>query len=326
VWLVTGYQEVRAGLADPRLSKDMRAAGHVLADDAEGQALRSLPMPVAESLIYNENPTRLRRLAAEVFTVRRVESLRPRIAELTAALIAPLHNRSSVDLVTEVAKPLPMLLMCGLLGLSTADADKLRTWTETLLLLSARADGSLRDHLAAVADNDLVDALTTVDATDEELLALVAVLIIGGYEIGSMFVGNAVVALLANPQRMALARHEPALLPDLLDDLIRDSDPLHMGAFRYAKAPIALGGTRIPAGEVVMLSAPPSRLEPQPASFGHGIQYLIGAALGRALGETVLEMLIVEFPDMHLTVPAEQIPRHFTLLTHSVETLPVHLH
>ncbi|GAA3432939.1 hypothetical protein [Kutzneria kofuensis] len=128
VWLVTGYQDVRAGLSDPRLSRDTRAAGHVIDGDIDGQALRGLPMGVAEPLLRTENAARLRRLAATVFTAERVEPLRPRIAGLAAELLAPLRNQRSVDLVAEVARPLPVLLTCGLLGLPME--DKTRSWTE----------------------------------------------------------------------------------------------------------------------------------------------------------------------------------------------------
>ena len=321
VWLVTGYRDV--GLSDPRLSRDIRAAAHVLdGGDIDGQALRALPMELAEPLLCTESVDRLRRLAAEVFTAARVEPLRPRITELAAGLLAPLPGQRSVDLVAEVARPLPVLLTCGLLGLPVA--DKARSWTEILLAVHERAGSSLPGYLAEVADSELVEALAATDASAEELLNLLAMLVIGGVEVAGGFVANAMSALLESPHRLALARHDPTLLPDLVADLVAGSDPLQVGTFRYTTAPIRLGGTVIPAGEVVLLAGADGPSDRRATgTVGHGVQYRIGALLGRVLAETVLELLVGEFPALRLAVPAAQVPWQFTRLSRAVESLPV---
>jgi cytochrome P450 len=322
VWLVTGYQDVRAGLADPRLSRDTRPVGHLINGcDLDGQALRELPMELADPLLRTESVDRLRRRAAAVFTAERVEALRPRVTELAAGLLAPLRRQRSVDLVAEVARPLPTLLLCGLLGLPVE--DKLRSWPEVLLAVHARAGISLPAYVKSVADSDLVAALAA-DATADEVLNLVSMLVIGGLDVAGGHLANAMSALLENPGQVALARREPAMVPDLVADLVGSSDPLHVGAFRYTTAPVRLGGTEIPAGEVVMLAGPDCPSERREAgTIGHGVQYRIGALLGRLLAETVLELLLVDFPEVRLAVPAEQVPWHFTRLARAVESLPV---
>jgi cytochrome P450 len=322
VWLVTGYQDVRAGLADPRLSKDTRAAGQVIDGvDIDGQALRALPIAVAEPLLRRESANRLRRLAASVFTVDHVESLRPLIMSLAAEVLAPLHNQRSVDLVAEVARPLPVLLTCELLGLPIE--DKALSWPEVLLAVHERAGAALPGYLAA-ADNDLVAELAATKASADEMLNLVAMLVVGGVEIAGGFVANAMSALLANPCRVALARNEPALLVDLVADLVDSSDPLHVGTFRYTTEPVPLGGIVIPAGEVVMLAGADCRSDRRSAgTVGHGVQYRIGALLGRVLAESVLEQLIGDFPELRLAVPPARIPWQSTGLSRAVESLPV---
>jgi cytochrome P450 len=322
VWLVTGYQDVRAGLSDPRLSKDTRAAGHVIDGvDIDGQALRSLPMAVVETLLCPESAERLRRLAASVFTADHVEPLRPLIRSLAAGLLAPLHNQRSVDLVVEVARPLPVLLTCELLGLPVE--DKARSWTEILLAVHERAGAALPGYLAA-ADSELVSALAATKAAADELLNLVAMLVVGGVEIAGGFVANAMSAMLAGPRRVALARNEPALLGDLIADLVGRSDPLHVGTFRCTTEPVRLGGTVIPAGEVVMLAGTDCPSDRRfVGTVGHGVQYRIGTLLGRVLAETVLELLVGDFPDLRLAVPATRIPWQFTRLSRAVESLPV---
>jgi cytochrome P450 len=175
----------------------------------------------------------------------------------------------------------------------------------------------------SVADSDLIAALAA-DATADEVLNLVSMLVIGGVEVAGGHLANAMSALLVSPGRVALARREPAMVPDLVTDLVVDSDPLRMGAFRYTTTAVRLGGKVIPAGEVVMLAGPDCPSERQEAgTVGHGVQYRIGALLGRLLAETVLELLLADFPEVRLAVPAEEVPWRFTRLARAVESLPV---
>lgn len=323
VWLVTGYQDVRAGLSDPRLSRDTRAAGHVIdGDDLDGQALRALPMAVAEPLLCNESADRLRRLGASVFTAVNVEPLRPLVTELVAGLLTPLRGRRSVDLVAEVARPLPVLLTCELLGLPVE--DRILSWTEVLLAFHERAGADLPARLAAVAASDLVSSLAALKVTNDEMLNLVAMLVVGGVEIAGGFVANAMSALLDSPCRVALARNEPVLMSDMIAELVSGSDPLHVGTFRCTTEPVRLGGIVIPAGEVVMLAGADCPSDHRYAgTVGHGVQHRIGSLLGRLLAETVLEQLVDEFPLLRLTISPTRVPWQFTRQSRAVESLPV---
>lgn len=322
VWLVTGYQDVRAGLADPRLSRDGRSAAHLVHDCGfDGQALRDLPLELADPLLCADSADQLRRVAAAVFTADRVEPLRPWITALSAEILAPLRDRRSVELVAEVARPLPALLACGLLGLR-AETETL-SWTEVLLAVHERAGSSLRSYLRSVADSELVIALAATDTSPEDLLNLVAMLVLGSVEVAGCFVANAMSALLTSPDRVALARREPTLLPDLVAELVRRSNPLHVGTFRCTTAPIRLGGNVIPAGEVVMLAGSGCPADRRDAgAVGHGMQYRIGALLGRLLAEAVLELLVAEFPWLRLSVAPDAIPWQYTRHCRTVETLP----
>lgn len=252
---------------------------------------------------------------AKVWLVTGYQPLRPLIRSLVVQLLAPLHDQRSVDLVAEVARPLSVLLTCELLGLPVD--DKTRSWKEILLAVHDRA-GSIP------ADSALVSALIATKASPDELLHLVAMLVIGGVEIAGGFVANAMSALLADPRRISLVRNEPALLGDLVADLVSGSDPLHVGTFRCTTEPVRLGGTVIPAGEVVMLAGADCPSDRRfVGTVGLGVQYRIGALLGRVLAETVLELLIGDFPELRLAVPAARIPWQFTRLSRAVESLPV---
>ncbi|QUQ65825.1 2-methoxy-6-polyprenyl-1,4-benzoquinol methylase, mitochondrial [Kutzneria sp. CA-103260] len=354
VWLVTRYADVRAGLADPRLSKDVVAAGQILGDGGdEGKALLALPPSIAVNLLSMDAPqhTRLRKIANAAFTPARARELRPRIAEIVDSLLSGLAGRERVDLVTEIARPLPILLMCELLGLPAADADRLRGWTETLVSMSTRsveeygaAGHALHDYLTDVIaepSSDLVRDLVTADLTELELVSLLAVMVIGGFETTANLIGTAMLALFAHPDQLAQLRDDPSLLPGAVEELIRFDGPVHMGTFRYTKESVTFGDTVIPAGEVVMLSllsanrdeeqfADADRLDLTRApaghvGFGHGAHYCLGAALARVECEAMLGGLLDRFPEISLAEPAASIPWQFTLLTRGVESLPVRL-
>ena len=358
VWLVTRHADVRAGLADPRLSKDVVAAGEILGGGGdEGRALLALPPSIAVNLLSMDGPrhTQLRKIATNAFTARRVRDLRPRIEEIVDSLLAAVVGRERVDLVTEIARPLPILLMCELLGLPPADADRLRGWTETLVSMSTRsveeygaAGPALHDYLTevitarcAAPGDDLVTELLGEGLSEQELVSLLAVMVIGGFETTANLIGTALLALFAHPDQLALLQADPSLLSDAVEELIRFDGPVHMGTFRYTKESVKFGGVTVPAGEVVMLSLlSANRDESQFADadrldvtrvpgghvgFGHGAHYCLGAALARVECEVMLGRLLTRFPSIRLAEPAHTIPWQFTLLTRGVERLPVTL-
>ncbi|MEV6606581.1 cytochrome P450 [Kutzneria sp. NPDC051319] len=356
VWLVTRYTDVRAGLADPRLSKDVVAARDILGDGGdEGKALLALPPSIAVNLLSMDAPehARLRKIATAAFPTRRVRQLRPRVTEIVDSLLTSVAGRDRIDLVTEIARPLPILLMCELLGLPVADADRLRGWTETLVSMSTRsvaeygaAGHALHDYLTGViADrrvsrgDDLVSDLLDEDLSEPDLVSLLAVMVIGGFETTANLVGTALLALFDHPGQLALLRENPSLLPNAVEELVRFDGPVHMGTFRYTREDVDFGVTTVPAGEVVMLSLLSanrderqfadadrldlSRVVGSHLGFGHGVHYCLGAALARVECEEMLGALISRFPSMRLAVPPDEIPWQFTLLTRGVDRLPV---
>lgn len=356
VWLVTRHADVRAGLADPRLSKDVVAAGEILGGGGdEGRALLALPPSIAVNLLSMDGPqhAQLRKIATTAFTARRVRDLRPRVEEIVDSLLAAVVGRERVDLVTEIARPLPILLMCELLGLPAADADRLRGWTETLVSMSTRsveeygaAGHALHDYLTevitarcAAPGDDLVTELLGEGLSEQELVSLLAVMVIGGFETTANLIGTALLALFAHPDQLPLLQADPSLLPNAVEELIRFDGPVHMGTLRYTTESVKFGGVTVPAGEVVMLSLlsanrdesqfeDADRLDVTRApgghvGFGHGAHYCLGAALARVECEVMLSRLLARFPSISLAEPADSIPWQFTLLTRGVDRLPV---
>jgi cytochrome P450 len=362
-WLITRYEDVRKALADPRLSKDwrkLRSPGFV-PDPSVGFLMAHM---------LNADPpdhTRLRRLVQKAFTPGRVAALRPRIEAITASLLdamaaardADPAGDDVVDLITAFAFPLPMTVICELLGIPDGDREEFKTWSQVILSSTAtfdeyRAAGGamygyftrlLVDKRAAPAD-DLLSALITArdsgDSLDEpELLAMIFLLLVAGHETTVNLIATGTLALLTHPPELSRLRADPSLLPGAVEELLRYANPLNHATDRYAPEPIEVGGVMIPAGEPVLVvtssaNRDPARF-PDPdrldlgrdasghVAFGHGIHYCVGAPLARLEGEIAFGALLARFPGLSLAVDPAALRWRPSSLIHGLETLPVRL-
>jgi cytochrome P450 len=340
-WLVVRYDEARVALNDPRLSKDMHAA---LATGGEVVA-EGLPGPAFARHMLNVDPpdhTRLRRLVASAFSMRRIEGLRPRIQEIVDALLDGLASGGPdqrVDLVETFAFPLPFTVICELLGVPQPDRAALGR--ELIALLGptstpaeyARAKaasdevvrmlGTLVDGKQHHPADDLVSALIAARDGDErldqrELLSTIFQLIVAGHDTTTSLIGNSVVALLRHPEQLALLRADPGRIPGAVEELLRYDAPVPHSTFRYATAPVEIGGVTIPAGAQVVIALAAAdrddrRYEDPEAldigrrylphlAFGHGIHFCLGAPLARMEAHTALGSLLQRFPQLRLAV------------------------
>jgi cytochrome P450 len=362
-WLITRYEDVRRALADPRLSKDwrkLRAPGFV-PDPSVGFLMAHM---------LNADPpdhTRLRRLVQKAFTPGRVAGLRPRIEAITASLLDAMEaareadpaGDGAIDLITEFAFPLPMTVICELLGIPDGDREEFKTWSQVILSSTAtfdeyRAAGGamyayftrlLADKRAAPAD-DLLSALITArdsgDSLDEpELLAMIFLLLVAGHETTVNLIATGTLALLRHPSEFSRLRSDPSLLPGAVEELLRYANPLNHATDRYAPEPLEVGGVTIPAGEPVLVvtssaNRDPARF-PDPdrldlgrdasghVAFGHGIHYCVGAPLARLEGEIAFGALLSRFPGLSLAVDPATLRWRPSSLIHGLETLPVRL-
>jgi cytochrome P450 len=344
-WLVAGHAEARIALNDPRLSKDMHAAMA-----ASGVVAEGLPGPAfARHMLAVDPPdhTRLRRLVAGAFSVRRIERLRGGVERIVHDLLDAIEGRGAeavVDLVESFAFPLPFTVICELLGVPESERATLgRAFTEMLsptrtpeeYAEAKRASDvvveSLRDLVAnkrRERDDALVSAL--LDARDgddllseQELLSTIFQLMVAGHDTTASLIGNGVVALLTHPAQLARLRADPALLPNAVEELIRYDAPVPHSTFRYALEPIELGGVTIPAGAQVIVGLASAnrdhtryerpdqldvgRADVRHLGFGHGIHFCLGAPLARVEGEIALGALIRRFPDLRLAIPAAEL-------------------
>ncbi|MHC0429456.1 cytochrome P450 family protein [Streptomyces sp. O3] len=356
-YLVTGYAEAREAFADPRLSKD---TVRFFADRPSG---RDLHPAVAQSMLATDPPrhTRLRALVTKAFTTGAVARLRPYIAGLVDELLDDWPAHGPVDLVASLAVPLPVTVICEMLGVPSADRQRVRAWSNDLFAAGDtrridRASHAVAEYMTDLVATkrrasesrsragDLLDELIAVRdgqdrLTEDELVSLAVLLLVAGHETTTNFIGNAVLALLQHPDSLARLTAEPQLIGGALDELLRFDSPVGIATFRYSTEPLTLGGTEIPAG-VPVLIAPgaanhdparfpgPTRLDlaRQAAghlAFGHGVHRCLGAPLARAEAELALRAVVSRFPDARLAVPAERLEWRHTRLMRGLTSLPL---
>ncbi|MFF4240640.1 cytochrome P450 [Actinomadura geliboluensis] len=352
-FLVVDHEHGRAALADPRLSKDVsHSAVPVNGEQFFGGTMLAMDPP---------DHTRLRGLMAKAFTSRRVERLRPRVQEITDGLLDGIAARGAADLIEDLAVPLPVRVICELLGVPASDRARFREWTAVLtvpaLTSEARAhrrevarafNGYLTEVIAerrARPEDDLVSALINArdgDAalTEPELLAGIALLLIAGHETTVNLIGNGVLALLREPDQMALLRAEPELLPAAVEELLRYDGPVERASQRIALEDMEIAGTFVPKGAWVHVSLgaadrdpavfdDPDRLDVTRApkrhvAFGHGLHFCLGAPLARLEGQIAIGGLLDRFPGLALAVPPADLRHHRTgSIVRGLVALPV---
>lgn len=363
VWVVTGYAEVSAALADTRLRKDS-ARLRAIIDRATAARLDAsrLAETVATDMLNSDPPehTRLRKLVAKGFSARRIERLRPLVEQLTDELLDAMVERAAdgtVDFVDAFAFPLPLTVICELLGIPRADQRSFRAWS-TVIVGSAsqeelrRATTAMGGYLvqmmaakrSAPADDLLSDLVEASDAGDRlsplELVSMAGLLLIAGHETTVNLLGSALLALLQHPDQFAKLRARPELLDAAVEEALRYNSPAPVTTWRYAAEPMTIGGSTVATNDIVLLAlgaanhdqrfaAPDAfdieRRTPGHLSFGHGIHFCLGAALARMEAQVALGRLVARFPDIALAVPAGRLRWRPSVVMHGLAGLPVRL-
>ncbi|MCX4745973.1 cytochrome P450 [Kitasatospora sp. NBC_01287] len=352
--VVTGYEQARLALSTSSLSKDASAFF------ADHPSDRSLHPAVARNMLTSDPPahTRLRRLVVRAFTSSAVDSLRPCIRSLTEQLIERWEPRGEVDLIADLAGPLPVTVICQLLGVPPEDWARIRRLSTDLFATGDHtridaASHALADYMTrliatkrAQPDKALLSSLIAVRDADgdrlseEELLSLGLLLLIAGHETTTAAIGNAVLALLQHPAELEHLRSHPNRIPTAVDELLRYDSPVSIATWRHAARTVQLGDTEVAAGTAVFVApgaanrdpgkfTDPDRLDlqrqdaAQHLAFGHGMHRCLGAPLAHAEIETTLRVLLKDFPGMRLAVPAEELQWRHSRLIRGLESLPV---
>ncbi|MFD0002740.1 cytochrome P450 [Streptomyces sp. NPDC127178] len=331
-WLVTRYGDVREALADPRLSLDKR---HAAPGSYRGLALP----PALDANLLNMDPpdhTRIRRLVGRAFTPRRVEQLRTPIRRTADRLLDALGPHGTADLIASYAAPLPITVICDLLGVPDEHRRDFREWTDALVAPDPARPQAAKEAVVAMlgfftrlladkrtepADDLLCDLIAVRDTdgdrlSEDELMSLAFLILFAGYENTVQLIGNAVLALLDHPEQLAALRADPSRIPFAVEEFARYDGPALFAIRRFPTEDVTIGGVTVPAGDTVLLSL--SAADRDPARFpdpdrldlgrdasghlalGHGIHYCLGAPLARAETEIALAALLERFPELAL--------------------------
>ncbi|MGY4650123.1 cytochrome P450 [Mycobacterium sp. URHB0021] len=351
VWLVTRYQEAKALLADPRLSKDNDKIQTLFPPNHNGAFQSSMN----SNMLQSDPPdhTRLRKLVVKAFTARAVENLRGRVEEIADHLLEQIDDRGVFDLMEAFATPLPLQVISELVGIQTSNNKLFR---DSVMALSDQTDRQEKDTARATLSGLLAEVIADrrkkpagdllsrlIEATDQgdqlseqELMATCFVIIGAGFETTVNLIGNGVLALLHNPAQLAELRADASLLPGAVEEFLRFGSPVSTATPRFTTVPITVGDVEIPPNEFVMISLLsanhderhfdlPAMLDiarkPQShLAFGHGIHYCIGASLARLEASTAFERLMTRFPHMKLDNTRPVVFRDSTLI-HGLEAL-----
>ncbi|MEU5429877.1 cytochrome P450 [Streptomyces olivoreticuli] len=355
-WLVTRYDDVRQGLGDPRLSLDKSNA---TPGNYSGFALP----PALEANLLNMDPpdhTRVRRLVVKAFTPGRIDKLRAPVRKVADELLDAVEADGRADLLAAYAGPLPITVICDLLGVPQADRHDFRAWTDALITpdpgrphLMKEAVGHMMRFFAGLiaskraepADDLLSDLIAARDGegddrlSEDELTSLAFLILFAGYENSVHLIANSVLALLDHPALMRSLRKDPAGLGAAVEEFNRWDGPVPLAIRRFPLEDVEIGGVTVPAGETVLLSiasanrdprhfADPERLDPNRdrsghLGLGHGIHYCLGAPLARMEMETALAALLERFPGLELDVPREELKWRPSVRARGLISLPV---
>jgi cytochrome P450 len=272
-WVLTRYDDVVAALRDPRLAKEAIAAFVA--------ARFGAPVPIMGLSMLDRDPpdhTRLRSLVSKAFTPRVVEGLRPRVQQIVDGLIARAREKGSMDLIEEFAYPIPVNVICEMLGVPVEDHERFKGWSLDIargldsILLPPDSDvpkrsvasrtalaAYFRELIAKRRASPRADLLSGLIAAEEagdklsenELLATCILLLIAGHETTVNLIGNGTLALLRHPDQLRRLRDNPALIGTAVEELLRFDGPVQRTA-RIPSEDVVIDGRTIAKGEMVM--------------------------------------------------------------------------
>lgn len=349
-WLVIGYPQVRRLMDNELLGRTHR-------DPANAPRSRTSALfggPIGEFDTEPADHARMRQLLQPHFSPKHMRTLQPKIEALCSSLLDEMAEQGPpADLLTSLAQPLPVLVICDLLGVPYSDRDRFRLWVEEAAFATDDA-ASLKgmenllgygmELVTAKRANPADDVISRLceepDLADFEIATLAMQLLFAGHETTMMQIWLHSLLLLSNPEQWQTLLADPTLIPKAVEELIRAGMTGGVGVPRYAREDIDVDGVRIRAGDLVLLDPGSANHDPDVfddpyrldlarsgaihVGFGYGLHYCIGAALARLELNTVFSQLIPRFPTLQLAVdPSTMTTGGFHSLSHGLVELPV---
>lgn len=359
------YDDVSNAFRDPRLANGRASVG-----DGEGTPkwLPSSLRPFIDSMITADGAAhrRLRALVQVAFTPRRIEALRSSVEaviEERLDVLATNASRGRAELIEDFALPVPLRIISEMMGVREEDQRGFHTLTNRFmeladkgipgLVIGARNTIKLISFLRRqVAEkrsrpgSDLVSALLQAEAdgerlTDDEVAAMIFLLLLAGHETTVNLLGNGVLALLDHPGELAKLREDPTLIDGAVEELLRYANPVSQVSPRHARETFELHGRTIRRGEMVMPLIAAANRDPRAferadqlditrtpnrhLAFGLGVHYCLGAPLARMEGKLAINALLRRFPEIELRVPRAHLQWRRSSLVRGLRELPLRL-
>jgi cytochrome P450 len=341
-WVLSRYDDILTVLRDPSWSSDERHwRRYRRYRDRAGRA--GIPDPYAEhrgSMLRIDPPdhTRLRSLVSKAFTPRAVDAMRPRIAALMDELVGKLEARGRMELVGDLAAPLPVMVIAEMLGVPPEDHLRFRRLSDEAVRMlgdapleekrrGAEAIQALSTYFATIVEQrraeprgDLVSGMVAAEEAGDrltlaELLATCVLLLVAGNETTTKLIANSVLALLRHPEQLEILRADPARIEGAVDELLRFDGPVQLTS-RLATQERELLGRPVHRGAQVLLLLPAGNRDPDAfadpeqldvtrtdvrhLAFGHGIHFCLGAQLARLEAAVALDAIVTRFPGLKL--------------------------
>jgi cytochrome P450 len=362
-WIVTRYDDVQAILrdstwaADRSLIENERMAERINSDSIQNQVL-------ARTMLTVDPPdhTRLRTLVSKAFTPRAVERMKPRIQSITDHLLDELEGTDEMDVIRDLAYPLPVIVIAEMLGVPPEDRDRFKKWSDEMVMTLGLTEDEEKNKIAdqAVVElieyfreviqqrraeprDDLISGLIAAheggDAlTEDEMLGTLILLLVAGNETTTNLIGNGLLSLLDHPAELERLRSQPELMESAIEEMLRYEYPV-MSTVRTPLEDSELGGKTIRRGEPVMVTIAAANRDPaqfpEPdrfditrdpnhhVAFGHGIHFCLGAPLARAEARSAISSLLARYPDLRSLV--EKPDWGEGIILRGLQTFPVAL-
>ncbi len=361
-WLLSRYDDVLSAFKDPRLASNRENAptqNRPLKEDL----LHRLFGALNRNMLGSDEPDhgRLRGLVQQAFTAGRVEQMRLNIERLTEELLDRVAGRKQIDIVRDYALPLPTTVISQMLGVPLSDRERFHHWSDRILSLNAMEWLGMLQAAPVVViflrylrklvrlrrnhpQDDLASALVTAQQSrdklsEDEVVAMIFLLLIAGHETTVNLIANGTLALLENPEQLAKLRSQPALMSSAVEELARYDGPLEFANVRWATCDVTISGVAVPKGEPFLLALVSANRDPQqfPApdvldfarsanrhlAFGQGMHYCLGAMLARMEAQIAFTTLLRRFPDFRLAAPRASLRWRKSLVLRGLESLPL---
>ncbi|WP_245966568.1 cytochrome P450 [Sphaerisporangium album] len=348
-WLVTSYEEVRSLIGDERLGRTHpdpenapRVSHAIIAGGPRGDFDKE-----------KADHERMRKMLAPAFSARRMRVLAGHVQELVDELLDEMAaKRPPADLHAHLSVPLPALVISELLGVPREDRERFRALADTMTDMAnpGRAQSALAELSGYIHElmvekrrdpaEDVFSDMATMDAADDEIAELGAMLLFAGHETTVNRIDHGVAYLLTDPaQRDALVA-DPSLVPGAVEEILRMTAPSDLGVTRWARTDVQVGDVTIRKGDAVIISTMAANRddrvfedpdtfdihrqgEEPHLAFAHGMHYCIGASLARVELRSVFGTLFTRFPSLALAVPFAEVPIRVDRATGGFEAMPV---